>query len=116
MRSHVESGKLIALATTGIEPWTSFPNVPAFDEQGLKGVNYDAWPGLLGPPGLPDPIAERLKRAFVDAFGSRDVRARLDAAGLVARGGPPEEWATHIRSELALWRPIGQGANIKPDP
>ena len=116
VRAHVESGKLIALATTGMQRWASFPNVPTFDEQGLKGVSYGAWSGVIGPPGLPAPIAERLHRAFVDALSSPDVRARLEAAGLVARGGAPEEWAAQIRSELASWRPIVQGANIKPEP
>ena len=79
MRSHVESGKRIALATTGILPWASFPNVPTFDEQRLKGVSHEAWSGVFGPPGLPGLIAERLKRAFVEALSSADVRARLDA-------------------------------------
>ena len=116
VRSHVESGKLIALATTGVQRWASFPNVPTFDEQGLKDVSYGAWSGVIGPPGLPAPIAERLHRAFVDALSNPDVRARLEAAGLVARGGPPEEWAAQIRSELASWRPIVQSANIKSEP
>lgn len=116
VRTHVESGKLIALATTGAQRWASFPAVPTFVEQGLAGVTYGAWSGVMGPPGLPAAVVERLNRAFSEALAADDVRARLDTAGLAARGGPPDEWAARIRAELALWRPIVQGANIKPAP
>jgi tripartite-type tricarboxylate transporter receptor subunit TctC len=116
VRSHVESGKLIALATTGAQRWASFPEVPTFEEQGLKGVVYGAWSGIAGPPGLPAPITERLNRAFSGALAAPEVRTRLETAGLAARGGPPEDWAARIRAELALWRPVIQAANIRPDP
>ncbi|MFN0162738.1 MAG: Bug family tripartite tricarboxylate transporter substrate binding protein [Burkholderiales bacterium] len=116
VRTHVESGKLIALATTGAQRWASFPNVPTFEEQGLKGVVYGAWSGVMGPPGMPAAVVTRLNRAFAEALGTPEVKTRLDAAGLSGRGGPPEEWTAKIRSELASWRPVIQGANIKLDP
>lgn len=116
VRTHVESGKLIALATTGAQRWASFPNVPTFEEQGLKGVVYGAWSGVMGPPGMPAAVVTRLNRAFAEALGAPEVKGRLDAAGLSGRGGPPEEWTAKIRSELASWRPVIQGANIKLDP
>ena len=114
-KPHVESGKLLALATTGAQRWASFPGVPTLDEQGQKGVNYSSWSGIIGPPGMPRPLIDRLNRAFVEAMNAPEVRAKLDAAGLTVRGGPPEDWATMIKAELALWRPVILGAGIKPD-
>ena len=42
-RQHVESGKLRALATTGLARWFLMPAVPTLDELGLKGFQAIAW-------------------------------------------------------------------------
>ena len=115
VKPHVESGKLLALASTGAQRWASFPNVPTFEEQGIKGVTYSSWSGIIGPPGMPRPIVERLNRAFIEALATPGVKGKLDIAGLTARGGTPEDWGTLVKAELALWRPVIVGANIKLD-
>ena len=115
VKPHVESGKLLALASTGAQRWASFPNVPTFEEQGIKGVTYSSWSGIIGPPGMPGAIVERLNRAFIEALGTADVKGKLDTAGLTARGGTPEDWGTLVKADMALWRPVIVGANIKLD-
>ena len=115
VKPHVESGKLLALASTGAQRWASFPNVPTFEEQGIKGVTYSSWSGIIGPPGMPRPIVERLNRAFIEALATPEAKGKLDIAGLTARGGTPEDWGTLVKAELALWRPVIVGANIKLD-
>ena len=115
VKPHVESGKLLALASTGAQRWASFPNVPTFEEQGIKGVTYSAWSGIIGPPGMRRPIVDRLNRAFIEALNSAEVKSKLEIAGLTARGGTPEDWGTLVKADLALWRPVIIGANIKLD-
>ena len=115
VKPHVDSGKLLALATTGAQRWASFPNVPTFEEQGIKGVTYSSWSGIIGPPGMPRPIVMQLNRAFIEALNSPEVKSRLEVAGLTARGGTPEDWSTLVKADLALWRPVIVGANIKLD-
>lgn len=115
VKPHVESGKLLALATTGARRWASFPNVPTFEEQGLKGVTYSSWSGIIGPPGMPRPIVLRLNRAFIEALNSTEVKSKLEIAGLTARGGAPEDWGTLVKADMAQWRPVIMGANIKLD-
>ena len=114
-RPHVDNGKLLALATTGAQRWASFPTVPTFEEQGQKGVNYSSWSGVIGPPGMPRPVVERLNRAFIEALNTSEVKSKLEAAGLTGRGGPPEDWSTLVKADMALWRPVIVGANIKLD-
>ena len=115
VKPFVDSGKLLALATTGAQRWASFPNVMTFDEAGLPGVHYSAWSGVIGPPGMPRPVVDRLNRAFIEAMVAPEVRSKLEGAGLASRGGTPEDWTALIKAELGLWRPVISAANIKLD-
>jgi tripartite-type tricarboxylate transporter receptor subunit TctC len=115
VKPFVDNGRLLAIATTGAQRWASFPNVQTFEEQGLKGVAYSSWSGVVGPPGMPRPVMDRLNRAFVEALGTAEVRGRLEVAGLAARGGTPEDLGALIKAELAQWRPVIAAAGIKAD-
>jgi tripartite-type tricarboxylate transporter receptor subunit TctC len=48
------------LAVTSLERWPDLPQVPTLHESGLPGFETIAWNGLFGPPGLPQPIVQRL--------------------------------------------------------
>ena len=67
-----------------------FAEVPTTAELGLPDVRMDTWFGLIGPPGMPEPIVARLVRderrsgepAVVPRQALQDrLRRGLDAAG-----------------------------------
>lgn len=58
--SHIQGGKLRALATTTKERVPSLPDVPSFSELGHpKMETIIGWSALYGPKNLPDPIVEK---------------------------------------------------------
>src|SRR5690606_21707563 len=57
---HVKSGKLRVLAVTTKERSTSLPDVPAFNETAVQGMDLSIWIGVLAPAGTPADIRERL--------------------------------------------------------
>jgi tripartite-type tricarboxylate transporter receptor subunit TctC len=44
-----------------------------------------------------------------------DVRAKLEAAGIVIQGGSPEDYAALIKSDLVKWGKVIKEAGIQPE-
>jgi len=112
---HVKSGRLRALATSGISRSQFAPEIPTVDEQGLPGFDAGAWLGLLAPAGTPKPIIDRLNKELNLILDEPDTRKRLLGLGSEPLKSTPEEFAAHIRSEYAKWgqRVRESGAKIE---
>src|SRR5256886_9892274 len=65
---HVKSGKLRALAVTGLRRSPELPEVPTVDESAVPGYELSPWYGLLAPSGTPREGAAR--------FGEQGGRTR----------------------------------------
>ncbi len=72
---HYKAGTLRLLAQTTATRSPSLPEVPTYQEAGIKGLVIEQWLGMFVPFGTPKPIAERLNRevdkALADARGAR---------------------------------------------
>lgn len=112
---HVKSGRLKALATSGISRSQFAPEIPTVDEQGVPGFDAGAWLGLLAPAGTPKPIIDRLNKELNLILDEPETRKRLLGIGSELLKSTPEEFAAHIRSEYAKWgqRVRDSGAKIE---
>lgn len=79
--SFVRSGKVRAIAVASKERLPALPDVPTFDQAGLKGFYTDSWYGLVAPAGTPQPILEQLNGALVKALQQPEVRTQLAELG-----------------------------------
>lgn len=107
----LDSGKLKALATTGRSRDPRFPDVPALSEL-LPGYRVVAWQGFLAPAGVPKAIIAKLNAAANSALADAGVRAKFNEMGLTVVGGTPEEFATVIQDDIALFRQIATEAKL----
>jgi len=110
---HIRAGRLRALAVTGQRRSPLMPEVPTLDESGLPGYQAGSWYGMLAPAGTPRPIIVRLHDEIVRALAQPEVRERLAAEGAEVAGSTPEEFAAHIRSELARTGKLLRDAGIR---
>ena len=110
---HVQSGRLIALATTQLKRASVAPDLPTMSEAGLKGFDTGVWFGLLAPAGTPRDVVERLAQATNDALKSRAVVDPLQKQGIDVLGGTPGEFAAYIQSEIAKWSRVAEAAGLK---
>jgi tripartite-type tricarboxylate transporter receptor subunit TctC len=102
-RGHVESGKLLILATTGAERWTAlYPNAPTFKESGFAQVEMSGWLGFIGPADLPRDVTLRLNGALVEALRSPSVEKVLAAQGYSVVASSPEFLSETARRESAM--------------
>ena len=113
--SQIKSGKVRALAVTTPKRASTLPDVPTMPEAGLPGFEITSWFGLLAPAGTPAPIIGRLNAETVKVLGRADVKATLAAQGLEVAASSPEQFAAHIKNEIAKFAKIGKTAGIKAE-
>jgi len=111
----IKSGRLRAIATTGLKRNPLLANLPTVDESGLKGFEVNAWQGILAPAGTPAAIVVKLNDGIVRALENSEVKERLGSIGLVAAGSTPERFAEYLRSESIKWAGVVKAAGIRPD-
>ncbi|MDE2413642.1 MAG: tripartite tricarboxylate transporter substrate binding protein [Comamonadaceae bacterium] len=113
-RSHVQSGKLLALGMATAERSPYAPQIPTLAEQGVSVVS-NSWNGLLAPAGTPDAIVQRMNALVNQAMQTTAVVQAFEKGGIAARAGTPEQFADFIRSETARYAEVIRKAGIAVD-
>lgn len=111
----VRDGRLRGVAVSTLERVPQAPDLPTIAEQGFPGFEATSWGGVMGPAGIPVPVVRRLHASIVRAMGMPEVRDTLLRQGVQPRASSPEEFAAHIRSEVARWTAVVEKAGIKPE-
>ena len=110
---HIKSGKLRALAVTGMRRSPELPEVPTMHEAALPGYEVSPWYGLLAPAGTSRAIITRLNAEVSRVVRSADMKEKLAVQGAEAAGGTPEEYAAVIRADTATWARVIRDAGIR---
>ena len=110
---HIQAGKLRALAVTSKSRSSLLPDVPSIAESGWPAYEAGSWYGILAPAGTPPAIIDRLHREIVKSLKEPEVQKRLAGEGAEVIGSTPQEFAAHIRSELARMGQAIKAAGIK---
>ncbi len=100
---HVESGKLIPLASTGLTRPAFLPNIPTVAESGYPGFNATNWYAFVAPAKVPPPLLERWNRELVKVLNTPEVRDELVKHGLTPNPGSREALAATIDAESRAW-------------
>ena len=101
--SHIKGGKIRALAVASDKRQPTIPDVPTFEELGIKGMAMNAWYGVAAPAGTPALVVAKVNEAVNKALKSGDLAKRLAHIGAEVRGGTPEDFSKFWRSELARY-------------
>ena len=112
---HIRSGKLRALAVTTPARVEWLPEVPTVAESGFPGFDRKVWYMIVGPAGLPAPIAERWAAALNTALATPEIAQRLRDTGFMLGGGTPASAMALLRSENESNAAIARAANIRID-
>jgi tripartite-type tricarboxylate transporter receptor subunit TctC len=116
--SHIRSGKLRALAVTGLTRSAAIPNVPTLDEVAFKGLDVTTWFGFVLPAGAPPAVVARLQEALNKSLAVPVLREKLTGQGfelVTAPMEPPTAFVAKVRQEIAKWVPIIKASGAKVD-
>ena len=110
--SFVQSGRLRAIGVTTAKRQASYPDVPTFEESGVRNMVLHHWFGVLGPAGLPRPVIARLHAEFSRAVGEPAIVERYKSLMLDPATTTPEAFRALIESDLARWGRVVREAGI----
>jgi tripartite-type tricarboxylate transporter receptor subunit TctC len=110
---NVTGGRLRALAVSGTKRAVQLPDVPTFNELGVKFVDETSWYALFAPKGTPKEIVTRVNSDVERILAMPDVKERGVTLGYRYVGGPPEKLDGFLRSEIAKWAEVANSASLK---
>jgi tripartite-type tricarboxylate transporter receptor subunit TctC len=111
---HIQSGRLRAVAIGSMKRFVAIPEVPTFDESGVKGYEATTWFGLMAPAKTPKEIVARWNVEVGRILASPDLKGRFINEGLEPMGGSQDEFAKFIRSEIDKYARVVKAAGLKP--
>jgi len=110
---HIRSGKLKAIATTGLRRSESLPDLPTVEELGLKGFETSVWFGLNAPIGTPQEVVDRLHAAVQAAQDHAELKLQFKNQAIDIVRANPSEFSTLIDNETNKWARLIKSAGIQ---
>jgi len=111
---HIETGKLIPLATIAIERSSLMPSVPTIHETVVPGFEILPWVALFGPAGLPAGIVKKLETATEQIIKRPDSPKRFAALGTELFYASGKDLGAFVTADLPKWRAGAKEAGIEP--
>jgi tripartite-type tricarboxylate transporter receptor subunit TctC len=108
----IKSGKLRALAVTGLHRSPALPDVPTAKEAGLPGLVVTTWNGVLAPAGTPPEIVERLHKVLAAGVADPIIKKNFAQLGAEVEITSPSEFAAQIRNDYDRWSSVIKQAGI----
>jgi len=110
---HAKSGALRMLAQSTPKRSPSLPDVPTFEEAGVKGLVLPSWQGAFVPRGTPPAIIARLNAEMGKALVDPTVRERLLEAAQEPVGGTPAQLASLVGQDFEKYGRLTRELKIR---
>lgn len=101
--SHVQGGRLRALAISSKQRSSVLPSIPTLNESGLRGFEAEAWWAIFAPSGLPDAEASILRREVERVVHSNEFRDKLISLGMGPSTQEFDAFDSFHKAEIAKW-------------
>lgn len=102
----IKAGRLKGLGIMTNKRHPLVPDVPTFQEAGVKDFSVINWYGVLAPAGTSRKIILILNREIGKAMEAPYVRERLRALALDINTSTPDELLRYIETELKWWKEV----------
>ena len=110
---YLRDGKLRAIALAGDHRDPNVPDVPTFQESGLKGADVLSTWGLHAPPGTPIEIRRTMRNAIGEVMRDPEVAKKLVERGYETLVNTPEEHQAQTAALVNQWIEVGKKVNLK---
>lgn len=96
--SHLQSGKLRALAVTSSQRLTTLPDVPSISET-FPGFEFYSWVGMVAPAKTPPAILDKLAQTVAVVLQDAHVRQQIQEAGFEVVASGRDEMNKFVTTE-----------------
>jgi tripartite-type tricarboxylate transporter receptor subunit TctC len=111
----IRDGRVLPLATTGLNRSGVTPDVPTLNELGLNGFSVTAWVAMVAPKGTPQPVVDKLNSEMNRILMDPDFSAQIIKIGIDPLGDTPDQLAAYLREQLPIWKQRAVDAGLKPE-
>ena len=112
---HIKAGKLRALAVSGHQRLSDLPDVPTFDEAGVKHLDFSLWFGLNTTAGTPKPVIDYLNKQVAAVLALPEVRAKLVPQMIFPVSTTSENFGAFVREDIERWKRVVKDAGLRPN-
>jgi tripartite-type tricarboxylate transporter receptor subunit TctC len=110
---HYKAGTLRLLAQSTEKRSPSLPDVPTYQEAGIKGLVLDQWLGIFVPAGTAPAIGARLNAEINTALAEAAIRDSFMQSAQEPIGGSADAFARLVRDESAKYERLVKELDIK---
>ena len=103
-----KAGKVRVVGVLGTKRQAAMPDVPTFDEMGLKGFEDLPYYGIYAPTGTPQKFITDFSNALAKVVAIPEVNEHLTSMGLTVGYMSPQQLATREKAYTAAWTRIIQ--------
>ncbi len=100
-KPHLEAGRMRSLAITNQDRAPLFPEMPTIAELGVPGFDLFTQTAIFAPRGTPDTTIGKVNNAINAALGDAQVKAQLEADGVILTPMTTASFQAQFRSQLA---------------
>ena len=112
---HLKTGKLYGLGVSTPARYELTPQMPTFDEQGLKPLDFSTWYALMGPANLPPEVVAKVYADVQKILAEPAVKTNLVNAGVEPLLGNAVDLTKLIQSDALRYAALAKSANIKAE-
>lgn len=113
--TQIQAGKLRAIAVASPKRSPHLPELPTVNEAGVKGVEADAWLGILAPTGVPDAALARYRQLILDVMKKDSVRETFFKQGMAVNVKTDQAFAAFLQDDIKRWAEVIKIADVKPE-
>lgn len=112
VKPHMALKRLKPIAVAGPKRSVIAPEVPTFDEEGIKDFYLSTWYGVHVARGTSPDIVRRLNAEINKILRTPEMEKRMLEQGIELNPGTPEEYARHVESEVTKWGQVIRTAKL----
>ncbi|MDB5891650.1 MAG: tripartite tricarboxylate transporter substrate binding protein [Polaromonas sp.] len=110
---HLKTGKLNGIGVSTAARYQLTPQVPTFEEQGLKPLDFSIWYALMGPAKMPADVVAKIYADVQKVLAEPAVKENLSGAGVEPLSGNGADLAKLVKEDLARYAQLARSAGIK---
>jgi tripartite-type tricarboxylate transporter receptor subunit TctC len=110
---HIKAKRICPLAVTGNSRLPLLPDVPTFDELGVKSMNFYVWYGIVAPAKTPANILKKLEAASINVVKTPEFKNSVSTLGISGVGSTGADFSKRLQSDQAAIRALSKIARVK---
>ncbi|MVW79634.1 Bug family tripartite tricarboxylate transporter substrate binding protein [Bordetella sp. 02P26C-1] len=108
----INEGKIIPIAVTSKRRSETLPQIPTFEELGLKGYSADSWFALAAAAATPPEVIDYLNHEINEVIKTPAFQEKAKLQLIDVTPMSPSEFKTFIDEERGKWTPVIKNLGI----